>query len=166
MYDFNVVSLNSIRSSYIYILALNKPASSPPIVAVRQVISNLLCERDIQLSTPKPSYRSRGSRLENKFGLNITEDDYVAMKLREKEEKQTRSRKTRLQKDKSIVPKKYTRTKRGRKPAATFEQMDNENENLKDSDIARAVNNLQNVLEYAQTTFDDDISCNIFDSLV
>jgi hypothetical protein len=98
------------------------------------------------LSTPKPSDRSRGSRLENKFGLNITEDDFVTMKLKEKEEKQTRSRKTHLQKDKAIVPKKYTRTKRGRKPAAIFEQVDNEN--LNDSDIAAAVNNLQNVLEY------------------
>ncbi len=117
------------------------------------------------MSTPKPSDRSRGSRLENKFGLNITEDDFVAMKLKEKEEKKTRSRKTHLQKDKAIVPKKYTRTKRGRKPAAIFEEVVNENENLNDSDIAAAVNNLRNVLEYTQMTFDNDISCNIFDSL-
>ena len=145
--------------------ALDKSSSSTPIDAVRNIISRLLSERDLQLATPKPSNRSRGSRLENKFGLNITEDAFVEMKLKQRQKKPTPRRKIHLQKDKAITSKSYAETKRRRKTAALSKYIDGEDEDLKDSEVAAAVNNLENVLEYTQLQFDDDISCSIFDIL-
>lgn len=158
-FSFN---LEPIRSC---ISAINKSTSSPPIVAVRNVISRLLSEHDFQSSTPKHPVRSRGCRLENKFGLNITEDTLVEMKLREKQKRTIRRCNTSLQKTKRIRSTAYTRTKRFRNTAPTFECTDSEQENIQDKDIASAVKNLQNVIDYTQTQFDHDNSCNIFDFL-
>jgi len=78
--------------------------------------------------------------------------------------KPTRRRQTHLQKDKPIASTDYTRRKRRRK-TALLELTDSEEENLKDSEIETAVNNLQNVLEYTQMQCDNGISSNIFDCL-
>jgi hypothetical protein len=139
-------------------LAFNIQASLTPIVAVRNVINKFLSERDLQLSKSS-SNRSRGSRLENKVGLNITDDEYVILKLKESEQKKIRSRKPRLPKDKTI-PSSTNRTKttKCRKTSATSKKANKENETYKDPLIASAVQRLENVIQLTQTTFDNDSS--------
>ena len=72
-------------------LANTDSKSLCPIVAIQNVMNNLLAQRDNQLSLcDKSSYHNRGSKLKNTIGLNITDDEYVALKLKQKEEKQKR----------------------------------------------------------------------------
>lgn len=87
------------------------------------------------------------------------------MKLKEKKKAPIRRRKPHLKKDKPTISAKSTRTKRHRASAAALEYAGSEDENLEDGEIATAVNNLHNVLEYTKLPLDDDISFNIFDSL-
>ena len=59
--------------------------SSCPLVAIQNVMNNLLAQRDKQLSLcDRSSYRNRGSKLKNTLGLNMTDDEYVALKLKQK----------------------------------------------------------------------------------
>ena len=135
-------------------------ASSIPIVAIRHVINTFLSERDAQFSMSKSSSsRCRGSRLENKIGLNITDDEYVISKLKEKEQKQSLSRLRRISKVKGITTStNKTKAKRFRKIATTTMKANKENETSNDRQIAAAVQRLENVIQFTQTTFDNDIS--------
>ena len=63
--------------------------SSCPIVAVQNAMNNVLAQRDNQLSLyDRWLCRNHGSRLKNTIGLNITDSEYIALKLKQKEEKQ------------------------------------------------------------------------------
>jgi hypothetical protein len=141
-------------------LAFDDHVSSTPIAAVRCVINNVFAQRDAQLSISKSSSdRCRGSRMENKVGLNITDDEYVMLKLKEKEQKQTRSRKPRSSKDKTVKSSKNkTKTEKCRKTATKSKKANKENETLDDSDIAAALQTLEDVIQSTQTIFDDDTS--------
>ena len=64
-------------------LAFGNHASSTPMAAVGHSINTFLSERDTLFSMSKSSpNRCRTSRLENKVGLNITDDEYLISKLK------------------------------------------------------------------------------------
>ena len=132
---------------------------STPIVAVRRVIDSFFSEHDIQSSMSKSSSsRCRGSRLENKVCLNITDDEYVISKLKEKEQKQTLSRQRRYSQDKTFTSRNKRKAKKYRKTTATAEKENKENETPNDSQIAATVQRPETVIQYAQTIFDSDMS--------
>jgi hypothetical protein len=79
------------------------------------------------------------------------------LKLKDKEEKQTRSRKPRLSKDKT-VKSSANKTKTCRKTVTISKKTNKENETLNDPHIAAAVQNLENVIQSSQTIFDDHTS--------
>ncbi len=138
-------------------LAFDNHASSTPIDAVRNIFNCLLSERDTQLPlSNSSSNRSRGSRLENKVGLNITDDEYVLLKLKEKEQKKTRSRKPRLSKDKTLGNK-------CRKTTAKSKKANKENKTFNDPEIAAAIHNLQTAVDITETTLDSDMPNDDFD---
>lgn len=140
-------------------LAFGDHASSTPIAAVGRVINSVLSERDVQLSIAKPpSDRCRGSRLENKVGLNITDDEYVISKLKEREQKQARSRKPGAPKEKTVKSSTTKTTKRYRKTVITSKTANKENKTLNESDIANALRHLHTATEFTQKTFDDAFS--------
>ncbi|CAF3852606.1 unnamed protein product [Rotaria sp. Silwood1] len=136
--------------------------SSTPFVAVRNVINNFLSKHDINLSmSNSPSNRSRGSRLKNTVGLNITDDEYVALKLKEKEEKEKkkRSRKPRLLKDKDEMSStNTTTTKKDTKNRVKRNMKNKENQISYDSSIAAGIELLQNAIDFTETTFDRYVS--------
>lgn len=99
------------------------------------------------------------SRLENKVGLNIADNHYVILKLKEKEEKQTHSRKRHLPKDK-------TPGNKCRKTAAKSEKSNKENKTFNDPEIAAAIQNLQAAVDATETTLDSDMSHEELDSVL
>lgn len=99
---------------------------------------------------------SRGSRLENKVELNIADNQYVILKLKEKEEKQTHSRKPHLPKDKTTGNK-------CRKRAAKSKKANKENKSFNDPEIVAAIQNLQTAVDVTGTTLDSDTSNGKFD---
>ncbi|CAF1569444.1 unnamed protein product [Adineta steineri] len=141
--------------------SLDDNVSSTPIVAVRDVINNLLSQRDAKLSmSQSSSNRSRGKRLQNKIGLNITDSEYVLSTLTQKEEKQKqiRTRKPRVAKDKTKKSRKTATTKKTTTSTATETTSTNTNKEngLKDPHIAAAIQRLESVIEFTQSTIDND----------
>ncbi|CAF1496473.1 unnamed protein product, partial [Adineta steineri] len=71
------------------------PSSSTPVVAVRRVMNTLLSQRTKELeklnSQKKPL---RSKRLPNHTGLNITDDEFILMKMQEAQEKKNQKIKT------------------------------------------------------------------------
>ena len=117
----------------------------------------MLSEHDARLSNTRSSpIRCQGSRLKNKVGLNITEDEYVANKLKEREQKQTRPRKAHLPKEGTATnPATKANIKRSRKSTAKSK---NKNKNITDPQVAKTVQQLENIIQLTQETFDDSTS--------
>ena len=65
----------------------NNTSSSGPIAAVRQTIVEILAQHQKEKQTTTRSKSNRGSRLRNHVWLNITEDEHVLLKLKEKKRK-------------------------------------------------------------------------------
>jgi hypothetical protein len=103
-YNFQQPTVSVFRileTTHLFIRNLDTsyPSSSTPIVAVRRVMNTLLSQRTQELekinSQTKPL---RGERLRNNTGLNITDDEFVFMKMTENEEKKHQKSKPRLSK--------------------------------------------------------------------
>ena len=86
-FDMSNVNLN---------LDITHPISSTPFVAVRPVMNNLLSQRSKELerinSQPKAP---RGKRLKNNTGLNITDDEFLILTMKEYEQKNKNKKRTR-----------------------------------------------------------------------
>ena len=109
------------------------------IVAVRRVVDNVLSARDVQPSKAKSSAsRCRSSRLENKVGLNVTKVEYIANKMKEREQRENRSGKSRLSKQKTDKVSTNKMTKRYRKTTSRCKN-NQENDDLIDLQIAKAI---------------------------
>lgn len=127
---------------------------STPINAVRNVITKVLSEQNISSSTPKPPQkRSRGSRLENKFGLNITEDELVSFRLSQMKKKRDARRKSRQE----LNPTNFSsKVKRKRRRKTEDSPIDNAHKVHLTSDrhTILAFQQLDDVIQMAQPNFD------------
>ena len=104
-----------------------------------------------------PVHRSRGSRLNNKVGLNITDDEFVVLKLKESQEKKNRPRKSRLATNAKTSSKTKNHVQRQKK--RSFRDGAREKiETVNDPSIASAIDNLQRVIDFTQTSFEDSSS--------
>jgi len=103
----------------------------------------------------------RGKRLPNNTGLNITDNDFVLMKLKEDEEKKNRKQKAALTKDSNITSTSNstnikTIKRRGRPPKKDngFTQQHHSN----DPEIQNSILSLQSVIKMANCILDSEDS--------
>ena len=128
-------------------------------MAVRQIVITFLSEYDAQFSVSNSySNHCRGSRSENEVGLNNTDGEYVILKLKKTDQKQILSHLQRLSRDKAITAStNKTKMKRCKKVATTAKKGNKENKTLNDCQIAAAVQQLEDVIQFTLTTLDNDI---------
>ena len=137
-------------------------SSSTPIVAVRRVVNTLIAQRTKELekinSQPKPL---RAKRLENRTGVNITDDEFL-MKMKENEEKKQRKQKPQspklpnAQSTISSTPKVVAK-RRGRPPKKTT---NNSHQQVysNDSEVQAGIFSLQSAIKMANSILDTDDS--------
>jgi hypothetical protein len=141
-------------------LDVSYPSSSTPIVAVRRVMNTLLSQRTKELeqlySQKKPP---RGKRLPNNTGLNITDDEFVLMKLKESEEKKSRKQKVALIKDSNVTSTSTnikTIKRRGRPPKKDNNSTQQHGSN--DSEVQNGILSLKSAIKMANCILDSEDS--------
>lgn len=142
------------------------PSSSTPLVAVRRVMNTLLAQRTKEFenlqSVAKPP---RGKRLQNKTGLNITDDESVLTHMKENEEKKRRKQKTKATAQDNDPCSSTTTTavpkRRGRSAKNNTTQSQPVHSN--DPEIQAGISSLSSVIRMANRILNDDDSDDALD---
>ena len=150
-------------------LSLDTPSSSStPIDAVRRVMNTPLSTRTRELEQICSQTKApRGKRLTSKIGLNITEDEFVLMKMKESEEMKHKIRKPRLPKGPKItsIPTSTTTTTvkkpRGRPPKKNTSNKQNIHSN--DDEVEAGIRSLQSTIDIANRILNGEDSDEAFD---
>ena len=134
--------------------------SSSPIVAVRNITNNLLAQRDNQpILYDRSSNRCHGSRLKNIVGLNITDDEYVALKLKQLEENKRRHHKLHESQTSTMASSgNARRTKNTASNKVTNSTMNKENKLASDSNIGDAIQLLDDPIDFTENIFERQLS--------
>ena len=132
---------------------------SCPIVAVQTVMHNLLAQCDNQLSLyDRLSHRNYGSRLRNTIGLNITDHEYVDLKLKQKEKQKRYHKLCCSQADATISAGKPGRKSKATRNLVKNSAMDKENQPESDSKIGDAIHRLDDTMNITDTIFERQLS--------
>ena len=151
-------------------LALDTPSSSStPLVSVRRGMNTLLSTRTRELEQICSQTKApRGKRLTSKIGLNITEDEFVLMKMKESEEKKQKIRKPRVPKCPKITSTSASTTTtttvkkpRGRPPKKNAST--NPNVYSNDDEIEAGIRSLQSTIDTANKVLNGEDSDEVSD---
>ena len=146
----------------VFILNLDTsyPSSSTPIVAVRQEMNKLISQRAKELEKINSQSKSpRSKRLANNIGLNVTDDEFLLMKLNENEEEKRQKRKCRQSKHSNVTSTSSSTTtnvtkRRGRPPKKGTDNSQQIHSN--DPEIEASICSLQSVINMANYTLNSD----------
>ncbi|CAF1514174.1 unnamed protein product [Rotaria sordida] len=132
---------------------INNNSPPNPIVAVRQVVNEVLSSyQEKKCTTTTSSKVHRASRLRSTVGLNITDDDFVLLKLKEREEKKNKMKKARS--SKAGKPIKISTNKATNKKSKTTsfsaDTTNKENEIPKDVEVEYGIQLLQHAINVSQ----------------
>ena len=134
---------------------------------IRNLITRVLAEQNVSPSTSQStSNRTRGSRLQNKFGLNITQDELVASKLKEQQKRESRRKSPKQRNGKNVGGTKK-RNRRRRSEINANKQVNNEENYLHDHMTTAALRQLDDAIQFTQTNINGESSDeeNIFSAM-
>ncbi|CAF4160595.1 unnamed protein product [Rotaria sordida] len=149
--DQQETAKNHQKNLFTTIINNNSPPN--PIVAVRQVVNEVLSSyQEKKCTTTTSSKVHRASRLRSTVGLNITDDDFVLLKLKEREEKNNKMKKARS--SKAGKPIKISTNKATNKKSKTTsfsaDTTNKENEIPKDVEVEYGIQLLQHAINVSQ----------------
>ena len=160
--------LSLLKISLTHMLTLDTPgSSSSPIIAVRRVMNTLLSTRTRELEQICSQTKApRGKRLTSKIGLNITEDEFVQLAIKESEEKKQKAGKTRVLKYPNITSTSTTTTTTAKKPRGRPRKknvLKNHNIHANDDEIEAGIRSLQSTIDTTNKILNGEDSAELSD---
>lgn len=145
-------------------MKIDNPSSTSPILAVRRIMNTLLSQRSKELEKNSQEKTVRGKRLRSHTGLNITDDDFILLKMRENEDKKRIKHKHSLKHTSAVVMNNSTTTtttkRRGRPSKRNHLKPSPLNSN--DAQTDASIRSLDAVIDMANSILDSNDSDSMF----
>ncbi|CAF3933594.1 unnamed protein product [Rotaria sp. Silwood1] len=137
---------------------ISDPSTSTPIQAVRRVMNTLLSQQSKPLENGSQGRTTRAKRLNSHTGLNITEDEYILLKMKENEEKKRQQKASSSQQSStsSTSRSKARRINQRQDKPSKQNRINKKKVNSNDAEIDASIRSLQSVINMADNILNND----------